>query len=286
MKTPWLARVFTVQGFVFSLWLFSLLGCFFLAFQTSLTEWFLPAPLPISDPSCRRFYDHLFAAKIVDIRIVFGYKDARPAPFVGDRYERIDLLMDLVKPCRDGRQDCGFERDLENSDLLFKKIKTDRRQIKKVQLRLIASSVSPDDRKNRLDPFQKWQSKVARENFFDGVQSSDIVFYNGHSRDGGGPDFEPPRLRKNDHVDYYWYRQHQKGKKELQQRITKTLSKAKVIGLFSCQSEQLRPSGSIANRKLWLTNHKLIFYSEAIEEMKDHLSNLLNQACLKTYFSG
>ena len=52
--------------------------------------------------SCRKAYDRFFAGPSVDVRVVFGYKDARPARFVADRYERLLLLSRLLRRCRLG----------------------------------------------------------------------------------------------------------------------------------------------------------------------------------------
>src|SRR5690606_18334478 len=42
--------------------------------------------------ACHRAYARLYKNDIVDMRLVFGYKDARPARFVADRYERAAIV--------------------------------------------------------------------------------------------------------------------------------------------------------------------------------------------------
>ena len=54
--------------------------------------------------------------------MVFGYKDSRPARFVGDRHERLALIQRLTSECSGSQQACGFERSPENSDLFIKSI--------------------------------------------------------------------------------------------------------------------------------------------------------------------
>ena len=59
--------------------------------------------------SCRNAYLKLYGRRSIDVRILFGYKDARPARFVGDRYERALFVADLLKPCAPGQIACGFD---------------------------------------------------------------------------------------------------------------------------------------------------------------------------------
>src|SRR5579871_5723859 len=61
-------------------------------------------------PKCKEELFPIFHNDTVDVRIIFGYKDARPARFVGDRYERLVLINGLTGPCLPKRFDCEFER--------------------------------------------------------------------------------------------------------------------------------------------------------------------------------
>ncbi|MGZ3689729.1 MAG: hypothetical protein ACXVBW_15600, partial [Bdellovibrionota bacterium] len=41
----------------------------------------------ITDPSCLSAYQDLYHGNQLNVLVAFGYKDSRPARFVGDRYE-------------------------------------------------------------------------------------------------------------------------------------------------------------------------------------------------------
>ena len=48
----------------------------------------------------------------LQIAVVFGYKDTRPSRFVADLFEKISLVNQLKKPCKNLEQKaCGFTQD-------------------------------------------------------------------------------------------------------------------------------------------------------------------------------
>src|SRR4051812_11465617 len=60
--------------------------------------------------ACRRRYLSFYEKPEIDVKIVFGYKDARPARFVADRYERAVFIQRLVRECKGENFACGFRR--------------------------------------------------------------------------------------------------------------------------------------------------------------------------------
>ncbi len=223
--------------------------------------------------ACYRAYQSLYADGNLKIRIAFGYKDSRPSRFVGDRYEKLVLLHYLLSPCTEGRSACGFQRDRTDTDLLTKD---------GVVLRLTHSSVGPDDELNRVDPLQRVQSALSASNFFEGFRNADVVFYNGHSRDGGGPDFEPPKLAAHNFVNYEWYQRQKPGEKKLLDAVAgaKDRQRKAMLGLFSCRSSdhfliELEKTGKLPN----ITSPRLYFYTDALRSMLDALNALLGRWC-------
>lgn len=235
----------------------------------------------LSDPLCQKTYAHFFKNHTIHIKIVFGYKDARPARFVADRYEKTLFIQTILKPCQKGENSCGFVRAFDDADLFKKSIIGLDDQEKTVLLKVVHSSVGPDDDENRLDPFQKWQTAYARDTFLDGLQTADALFYNGHSRDGGGPDFEPARLRSNHHVAYDWYKAHPLGLNDMLEALNDGPSNLKLLGLFSCASDSLFLSKISQTRKKigLITSKKLIYFSDALENSLLALSALLSVKC-------
>jgi hypothetical protein len=215
--------------------------------------------------------------QVLDVRIFFGYKDARPARFVGDRYEQALFLQRLTAPCSDDRFDCGFARDQFDGPFL-KTLQLESGRRVQVSVRVFGSSVGVDDDVNRGNPFQKWRSDFTKNQFAEALKKADVVFYNGHSRAGGGPDFAPPELTKFKHVRYGEYQRKKPGF-HLVQNILKSNpnSPLRLIGLYSCESDQLfKKKIEAAKPKLRVIgSRQLLYFSDAFNDSLDQLSQIL-----------
>lgn len=230
---------------------------------------------------CLRTYVDFYRDSPTEIRVVFGYKDARPARFVGDRYERLMFVEQITSQCSPGLSACDFARDRDDADLFYKSVTGVDGRPRQLILRVVNSSVGPDDDQNRRDRFQTWQSRYARDIFLSGLSNSEVVFYDGHSRDGGGPDFSPPRLRGDKAPHYYWYSKARPGFKDMIGAVSDRVSRLKLIGLFSCGSEK-HFAGPLANAKPGLgmiVGQELTYYSDAVRQMLGALSALLGLWC-------
>ena len=249
------------------------------------------------DESCQEAYRKTFAKGVVSVRMAFGYKDASPARFVGDRHERLAFVQRLLAPCLFPRdQACGFARDPENQDLFIRDLPI-RPGFGSAQARVLAvnSSVGSDDDLNRADPFQKWKSRFAERAFLTGLARSEIVLYDGHSRFGGGPDFYPPKLiRKTGEVDPNAYLKERVGLKKIREVLKNRGTKARragnlrLIGLFSCASSQ-HFSDEIAfdtkrGPKVGLVSSKaLMYWSDALENSLATIDAVLDMRCAKEF---
>lgn len=222
----------------------------------------------------------------LDVRIFFGYKDTRPARFVADRYESQLFTRAITSPCQEDRHDCGFQLDpaasREDLEIYMKDLVDPAGVKKRITLSVQSSSVGPDDDENRKNPFQKWKSQRTQESFTEALANADVIFYNGHSRAGGGPDFTPPKLLANKHIDYGWFQRKKPGLKTITDYLKgNPQSQLQVLGLFSCQSEQLF-SKQIEKSKVGLKvmdSDVLLYFSDAINESLDALSNLQVLKC-------
>ena len=229
---------------------------------------------------CYQSYHRFYDKEEIRFEILFGYKDARPARFVGDRYERLTLIGQLLSPCPIGEHACGFVRSSYDKDLLEKEILGVDRNPRRIKAYLVNSSIGPDDNSNRKDPFQEWQSRYAKKHFVEGLQTADAVFYDGHSRDGGGPDFSPPKLVAG-HTDYPWYVENTPGLNLLTQALLNTAGHTKLLGLFSCVSSQLfseKVRMSAPDLGL-ISSPKLIYYADALRVLRSALNALLGMWC-------
>ncbi len=238
-------------------------------------------PPTFEDEACRKTYEAFYEGPQVDLKMVFGYKDARPARFVADRYERMIFIQRLTSDCRGKNMACGFERSREDGDLLTRFIPGPDGKPRKVLLRVIQSSAGPDDDENRANPFQKWRTRYANLAFLQGLSNADVVFYNGHSRAGGGPDFEPPRLGPSQEVAFAWYKQTQPGFNPIIATLEGAPSKMKLFGLYSCASSKLFLDRvrKVKSDLGLVTSPKLIYFSDALESSLETLSSLFTMKC-------
>lgn len=245
------------------------------------------------DKACRAAYEKIYNKGSVNIRVVFGYKDTRPTRFVGDRHERLAFVQKLLGPCLPGQHACGFTRSAENADHFLKSIPGPDFKPVNVKLWIANSSVGSDDESNRENPLQKWQSSYAKNAFHSGVESADIVFYNGHSRFGGGPDFEPPRLAENGEVEAGHYKERRPGFEAIRDKLRgrrKAESAGnglKVLGLFSCDSSQhFADEIAMESSTALISSRALIYYSDALDNSIAALSSLLEMRCEKDFKSS
>jgi hypothetical protein len=222
---------------------------------------------------CQETYSKFYQKDTLDFRIVFGYKDARPARYVGDRYEAAYFIQKLL--------DYGFVRSKKNEEEFFYHVKGPDQKEKEIKLLVVSSSAGPDDDENRKDPFQKWKSAHAEDIFLTGLKRADLVFYYGHSRDGGGPDFSYPKLTENHHVDYGWYLRNKPGLQKMKLALRESRPESCAIGLYSCVSDRLF-SGALREVKpniSLMTSNALLYYMDALTGMMDTLTDILEMKC-------
>lgn len=238
------------------------------------------------DASCQATYKKLYGKGSANFRVVFGYKDTRPARFVGDRHERLAFVQKIMRPCANGEHACGFTRSATNADHFSKTVTGPNGSPVKILLTVTHSSASSDDTANRENPMQKWQSSQAKRAFQEGLEKADVVLYNGHSRFGGGPDFEPPRLTSKDEVDSAFYKNERPGfqsiseKLRARRRAEASGSGLKVLGLFSCASSQHFSDEITRETSAGLiSSRSLIYYADALENSIAAVSALVEMRC-------
>ncbi len=230
--------------------------------------------------ACAQTYRQFYDPSEIELHIVFGYKDARPARFVGDRYEAAWFASYLTAPCQAGWNACGFQLEEGSWGTYRKLVAGPDGKSRKIRVRLTYSSAGPDDDENRKDAFQKRITQDAEFTFYEGIRSARAAFYIGHSRDGGGPDFAPPLLTQDKHVDYDWYSKNKPGMKKLIEVLSQTKG-TPLVGLFSCASTgHFLKAVQNANRKVaTISSPKLIYYSDAMKNLLRAVSALLGQEC-------
>lgn len=233
--------------------------------------------------NCNKAYSALTKDGVLFITVAFGYKDSRPLRFVGDRYERAAFADRLLKPCQAWEVVCGFTMDAGNPEFFTKKLVWYDKKERYIQIQVLASSIGPDDQWNRESRIQKWNSDRTRRLFRRAITKSDIVFYNGHSRTGGGPDFSPPLLQKEGGVLYSHYQNERPGMKDLLEDLerAKGARQPRLLGLFSCASHTLfRDELRKAKPKLGvISSEALLYQKDAMDNMVAALTAVLKGEC-------
>lgn len=187
---------------------------------------------------CQKTWENFYSKPEIDVRIVFGYYDASYERTVDDVISRQSLIDRLVTPCNSNVAVCGFKRSEEDADILEKVVKGPSGASHKVKLRIVASAYSSSDRINRaFVKEQEEKSAQAKRAFMSGIEEADALFYIGHARDGGGPDFSPARL-KDGAIDYPYYRRSKPGLEELTSKLSLAKKTPKILGFLACNSER------------------------------------------------
>jgi hypothetical protein len=240
---------------------------------------FSPAPeTPRSaDPACAKAYLDLYGGERIDFRLVFGYKDARPARLVADRYERGAIIERI--------EALGFSRSSSDDELFMRQLVAPDGKTKTLLLTLVDSAAGPDDVVNRKDPFQEWKSRHAADAFFGGLRQADVVLYNGHSRRGGGPEFSPPRLAAGSKIDYAWYEKERPGYVRMVESLRAAEPGPGLVGLFSCVSDRHFSQGILeANARTGLlVTETLLYFSDSLESSVQALEHLVLMRCQQDF---
>lgn len=252
-----------------------------------------------SPVSCESTYAPLTKDGVLEIRYAFGYFDASEGNNLNNQTpEAFSRSLDkgaansvewfLKRPCRNTyHQLCGFKK-LEGADgyaILEKTIlQFGRRLTVRLSLTHASATNSFFDNTGVAAAQQELFTARSEQNYFGGVKDgADIVYYVGHSRNGGGPDFQPPVLRDYDgHPDYdNYYEVRREGEASLLSALKESPNKEQIIGLFSCySSSHFRNNLLSANAGLkMILSHVSIPYNEAIYASLGYLEGSLRGVC-------
>lgn len=250
-------------------------------FITLISLIYLPVHAGIKE--CNNFYQKLHDQDRLSFLIVYGYKDSRPDRFVGDKYEKLYLAEKLTAKCTITETIlCEFNRDPDNADRFEKNIELVGKKNIAVSIDLMNSSVTEDDKMNRRSKYQGWKSKYTENVFSAGFKNYDVIFYNGHSRVSGGPDFSPPKILQSGKVKYFHYMSNKPGIEMIKKNLT-TESKTKVLGFFSCASSKYFKKDILSlNPELaYISSPNLLYYTDANTNLLAATRSLIEGDCFK-----
>jgi hypothetical protein len=191
--------------------------------------------------ACYQTYKNFYQNSDVNISIALGYGDTRPKSFVRDSVTAMALRRQLTDPCIANYNSCGFTQSPDDAEMLLKTITGPDGRPKTIHLRLTNPSLSTNDYGNRDKDHlaaQQAKSAASRAAFQHDLANSDAVFYLGHSRGGGGPDFSSPVVDGAGHPRYADYQFSHPGLNDLLNNINAPPRKLKMLGMFSCDSQK------------------------------------------------
>lgn len=189
--------------------------------------------------TCESAYDKIFTQDRRDVRfdLYYGYLDSKNQ--VTDGAFALAMSNQLQKKCPDSRlQACGFQINkwLENGLELKRKIII-RQQIKYIFIRILSSSLSSDDSYNQDISRGYWDQKnkslKIESDFYQSLNESQVVFYDGHARMGTGPGFRPTRLELE-----VLARIRKKSFETLLGAVSKSESSLRLFGYFACETDK------------------------------------------------
>lgn len=253
----------------------------------------------VGPDKCERVYSNAINKGVLDIRYALGYFDdstGEERVWEGINYglspsldiETFNAVRQvLTSRCWDrSLRSCGFSESgdpkqgkvvlTKNIDLHGKKTL--------VRLTLTQGSATESFVQNK-GPQAARQSFItaqAEDNFFNGLKVADIVLYNGHSRNGGGPDFNPPILMSNLHVNYKgYYEVKRPGIIRTMKSLQENPNKGIIVGFFSCYSKkhfyntftQANPSQRV------ILSADTIDYFDSLKASMGYLEGFLRGSC-------
>ena len=212
--------------------------------------------------TCQEFYGPILAKRQLTIRLVYGYYDSFLADGTSLTLDESDLglLADsFTTPCASANSfACGFRKTKIRGLAayffripihLVRDVVGPNGQTIRVRLELIHSSATPSDRFNRSEldfnrpgTEQELQSKAAESTFYSGFRESDVLIYEGHAREGGGPSFAPPILKTDisgpvkEPIDFAYYKRAKPGFTKMIEAMTASEHAPRLLAMFACKS--------------------------------------------------
>lgn len=198
---------------------------------------------------CANRYNKITSDGVIDIRIIMGYFDWTTGTEVkkdGGNYglsPSIDpgayqAVRDILTGrCPGDAEFCNF--DQESAYSFSKRVNIQGRSVvARVQMYYASVSEYLNSNTGRYAAEQQQRSAASQAQFNAALKNADVVFYFGHSRNGGGPDFNPPIfIRGTNKVNYGgYYKANRPGLKKMIAALQGSSHQPAILGLMSCDS--------------------------------------------------
>lgn len=255
---------------------------------------------PAQKAFCVKKYNKILEDKIIDIRIPIGYfdwtigrevvKDGRnygysPSIDIG-AYSALRNL--LTKPCAGQSLFCDF---IQEKEYIFTRVVTIRGRSYAARVEAYFSSVTEliDRNTGRAGGDQRQRSDYVARFFKNSLAGADAVFYLGHSRNGGGPDFDPPVLVPGTNkVDYNGYYKKKRPGYFMMMSALSGGNQPAILGLMSCDSRDhfMQSLRSKAPETGVITSTAVITVEEVFTALIGGVDAVLRGQCQKGFYKS
>ncbi|WP_413576747.1 hypothetical protein ACLVWU_01745 [Bdellovibrio sp. HCB290] len=260
-----------------------------------------PANLPSDKRAiCEQRYGRILNDGLIDIRVAMGYLDwttGKPVRSGSTNYgysPSIDIgayyaLRELITGrCMGNFRLCRFRQEMSSNPYVFvKDINVHGRQVRaRVEIQFASAT---EYLENNINSSTQAQRTAFMESFYNrALQDADAAFYFGHSRNGGGPDFAPPKfVPGTNKVNYAgYYKKYRPGFSKMLQSLGNPSRQADVIGMMSCDSRDhfMSKLRSTAPRSGVITSTQVLTVEEVYTAMIGGMDALLRGQCQKTFY--
>ncbi|QDK43995.1 hypothetical protein DOM22_01865 [Bdellovibrio sp. ZAP7] len=250
---------------------------------------------------CEQRYGHILNDGLIDIRVAMGYLDWTTGSVVnsgGRSYgysPSIDIgayyaLRELITSrCRGNLQLCRFQETPGNPYVFTKNVTVLGRPVRaRIEIQFASAT---EYLNNNVGSAAQEQRTAYMQNYYDqALQDADAAFYFGHSRNGGGPDFAPPKfIPGTNKVNYAgYYKKYRPGFNKMLQSLSNPSRQADVIGMMSCNSRDnfMSKLRSTAPRSGVITSTAVLTVEEVYTAMIGGMDGLLRGQCQKSYYKS
>lgn len=235
------------------------------------------------------YLERIKAPGVLNIAVALGYSDTSNEGFnlVTDGWLQKTLVTQLTQSCQYAAQGfCEFKTQYaepHDVQLYTRELTLSDNSSLLVNVYVMNSSydMSNEDNLTIYKNEQNIKTEKAQNFYGWAIQNADVVFYEGHSRDGGGPDFAPPITTRSGKVNYSWYHKHKPGLKFLLSQLEQLNKSPMIFGLFSCASQPHFQSklSKYFNASNTIMSTKVVVAHYTKEALLYSLESILNFEC-------
>ncbi len=246
--------------------------------------------------ACVDRYNGILNDGLIDIRIALGYFDWSTGSAIGNyglspsmdlgAYAAIKDM--LTNRCRGNLRICGFKQDGKNPYVFTRDVMVLGQKVQaRVEMHFSSATEYYSSNIGKYSADQKERTQFMDNFFASALQNADATFYFGHSRNGGGPDFSPPRLTSKNKVDYSgYYEVVRPGFKKMISALSDGSKQTKIFGLMSCDSRDhfLSKLRATAPHTGVITSTAVLNVDEVYTAMLGAIDALLRGQCQKSFY--